>query len=352
LNDDTEFVEMLKRGKALPPEFSSPLPFVFSIPTPGLVTQIDEHTIDQYIVTSDGVIVAPRVYGAALLCIKTAAILSAVLSLEPLEEDDYMRLIKGALEPKDILVKVAECQHPWPCFSKPAIVFHNRDKIITSERARQILVDRFNINFEQALPYIPSAKGTAEALFLQVRQRIEHRLPNPSHGVHNASAAVEARSITLGELERYFIQTVVDDYQQDWDKLRGQRRSVLWEQAVAERGVPHYQGSPDDLKLLLTKAVNRKTPGHGYRLHNGMHFSFQGCRYFCGQLSNQLAEKEFEVYYDRRDVSVLYLFVDGSYVGEAYSIQFVGRRISVWEALTIQRADKMHAKQSGHIRGR
>jgi hypothetical protein len=43
--------------------------------------------------------------------------------------------------------------------------------------------------------------------------------------------------MTLEELERCFYQANVDDYQQDWDSLRQQRRSVLWEQAVAQSGV-------------------------------------------------------------------------------------------------------------------
>ena len=46
----------------------------------------------------------------------------------------------------------------------------------------------------------------------------------------------------------------------------GSGAAVLWEQAVAQSGVPQYLGSPDDLKLLLMKAVNRKTPHHGYRV--------------------------------------------------------------------------------------
>lgn len=49
--------------------------------------------------------------------------------------------------------------------------------------------------------------------------------------------------MTLEELERCFIQAVVDDYQQDWDELRRQRRCVLWEHAVAASGVPQYLGS-------------------------------------------------------------------------------------------------------------
>src|SRR2546428_105650 len=92
-----------------------------------------------------------------------------------------MRLIKGALEPKDRLVLQAGCQHPWPCSGKPAVVFHDRGKIFTSERARQVLVDRLGIITEQAPPYCPSAKGTVEALFRWMTQRFERRLPNTSH---------------------------------------------------------------------------------------------------------------------------------------------------------------------------
>jgi transposase InsO family protein len=216
--------------------------------------------MDLYVVTPDGTTVASRVHAAVLICVKTAAILGAVLALGPLKEEDYMRLVKVSLERKDHLVGLAGCEHSWPCFGKPAIIFHDRGKIFTSERARQVLVDRLGIITEQAPPYAPSAKGTVESLFGWMTQRFERRLPNTSYGVHNAEAAAQAGGMTLEELERCFYQAVVDDYQQDWDVLRRQRRSVLWEQTVAQSGVPQYLGSPDDLKLLLMKAVNRKTP--------------------------------------------------------------------------------------------
>src|SRR5712691_6784144 len=54
--------------------------------------------------------------------------------------------------------------------------------------------------------------------------------------------------------------------------------------------------------------------------------------------------KEFELYYDRRDVGVLYLFVNGSYVGEAYCPAFMGRRVSEWEATAQRQADAKKAK--------
>jgi hypothetical protein len=284
------------------------------------------------------------VHAAVLLCVKTAAILSAVLALGPLKEEDYMRLVKGALEAKDQQVVRAGCQHGWPCSGKPAIVFHDRGKIFTSERARQVLVDRLQIITEQAPPYCPSAKGTVEALFRWMTQRFERRLPNTSYGVHDADTAAQAGGMTLEELERCFIQAVVDDYQQAWDPLRRQRRAVLWEQAVAQSGVPPYLGSPDDLKLLLMKAINRKTPSHGYRVHDGNRLSFQGRWYVCPGLLSRLQGREFEVYYDRRDVGVLYLFVDGAYVGEAYCPSLMGGRVSEWEARAMRKHDETLAK--------
>jgi transposase len=334
----------------------SPRSFALSIPAPAQLVQVDEQSMELYVITPDGIPVTRRVHAAVLVCVKTAAIMSAVLALGPLKEEDYMRLIKGALEPKDRLVVSAGCQHPWPCFGKPAIVFHDRGKIFTSERARQVLVDRLGIITEQAPPYCPSAKGTVEALFRWMTQRFERRLPTTSHGISDAEAAAEAGAMTLDELERYFLRAIVDDYQQSWDGLRRQTRTALWEEAVRQTGVPQYLGAPDDLKLLLMKAINRKAPSQGYRVHDGSRLSFQGRWYTCPGLLNRLQGKEFDLYYDRRDVSVLYLFVEGSYVGEAYCPALMGRRVSEWEAAAQRQADgekaRLAASASQEVRAR
>jgi hypothetical protein len=147
-----------------PRERMSPQSFVLSIAYPAHICQVDEHTLDQLVVASDGSIVTRRVHGAVLICVKTAAILGAVLSLDALCEEDYMRLIKQTLEPKDRLVALYECKHRWPCYGKPAVIFHDRGKIFTSERATQVLVDRLGITTEQAPPYAPSAKQRKQAL--------------------------------------------------------------------------------------------------------------------------------------------------------------------------------------------
>ncbi len=325
-------------------ERQSPLSFALSIPAPAQLAQVDEHSMELYVTTRDGIPVASRIHAAVLVCVKTAAIMSAVITLGPLAEEDYMRLIKGALEPKDRLVLQAGCQHDWLCYGKPATVFHDRGKIFTSERARQVLVDRLGIITEQAPPYCPSAKGTVEAIFRWMTQRFERRLPNTSFGIHDAQKAAEAGGMTLEELERYFIRAIVDDYQQNWDGLRRQKRNILWEDAVRQTGVPQYLGAPDDLKLLLMKAQNRKIRNHTYHVHDRSRLSFQGNWYVCPGLLNRLAGREFEIYYDRRDISVIYLFVDGEYVGEAYCPAFMGQRISEWEAKAMRRADAAKAK--------
>jgi len=344
LKMEPELVAMLDQAKSVARPRESAESFALSIPVPALLTQVDEHTMDLYVVTPDGTTVASRVHAAVLICIKTAAILGAVLALGPLKEEDYMRLVKVSMERKEHLVGINGCEHAWPCFGKPAIIFHDRGKIFTSERARQVLVDRLGMITEQAPPYAPSAKGTVETLFRWMTQRFEKRLPNSSYGVHDAETAAQAGGMTLEELERCFYQAIVDDYQRDFDTLRQQRRYVLWEQAVAASGVPQYLGSPDDLKLLLMKAVNRKTPHHGYRVQNGNRLSFQGRWYVCPGLLSRLRGREFDLYYARCDVGVLYIFVEGEYVGEAYCPQLMGGRISEWEARAMRQHDEEQAR--------
>ena len=50
--------------------------------------------------------------------------------------------------------------------------------------------------------------------------------------------------------------------------------------------------------------------------------------------------KEIEIYYDRRDITVIYLFLEGELVGEAYCTDFLNRRVSLWEAQAERRADR------------
>src|SRR2546425_2794745 len=192
-------------------ERQSPSSFALSIPAPAQLAQVDTHSMELYVVTKDSIPVASRIHAAVLVCVKTATIMSAVIALGDLAEEDYMRLVKMALEPKDRLVLQAGCQHDWPCSGKPATIFHDRGKIFTSERARQVLVDRLGIITEQAPPYCPSAKGTVEALFRWMTQRFERRLPNTAFGVHDAHKAAEAGGMTLGGVERNFFPAIFDD---------------------------------------------------------------------------------------------------------------------------------------------
>lgn len=345
-------VSVTRSGLKHPPrERVSPASFVLSITAPALICQVDEHTVDLLVVASDGTVMSQQAHAAVLICVKTAAILGAVLALDHLKEEDYMRLIKQSLEPKEHLTTLYACTHPWPCFGKPSVVFHDRGKIFTSERATQVLVDRLGIVTEQAPPYAPSAKGTVEALFTWVTRKLTHRLPGTTKGAPEArgryDSAREAMraGITFDVLEQLFVQALVDGYMREWDRLRRQTRIALWEAGVRAHGVPRWMGSADDLKLLLMKAVNRKNPLTGrYALHPQRGLSFLGRRYVSPGLLDRLRGKEIDIYYDRRDLSVIYLFLEGELVGEAYCTEWMGRRVSIWEANAMRTADEEAAQ--------
>src|SRR6266540_3117498 len=81
LKMEPELVAVREGAKSVPRERESAESFVLSIPAPALLTQVDEHTMDLYVVTPDGTTVASRVHAAALICVKTASILGAVLAL-------------------------------------------------------------------------------------------------------------------------------------------------------------------------------------------------------------------------------------------------------------------------------
>jgi hypothetical protein len=88
------------------------------------------------------------------------------------------------------------------------------------------------------------------------------------------------------------------------------------------------------------KAVNRKNQTTGrYKLQPYQGLSFLGRRYVNESLLNMLVGKEITIYYDRRDIRVIYLFLDGKLVGEAYCPEFMGRRVSIWEADALRKAD-------------
>jgi len=309
--------------------------------------------MDLLVVAPDGTVITQRVHGAVLICVKTAAILGAVLSLDSLKEEDYLRLVKMALEPKDRITALYEGHHRWPCSGKPAVILHDRGKIFTSQRARPVLVDRLGITTEQAPPYAPSVKGTVEALFTWVTRKFTHRLPGTTkatladRGADDSVAEAEKAGMTLHILEKLFIQSIVDAYLQEWDHLRRGRRISLWEDSVREKGVPGYLGSPDDLKLLLMKAVNRKNPVTGrYAISPYRGLSFLGYRYVSPGLLDRLRGKEIEMYSDRRDISVIYLFEEGELRGQAYCTERRGQRMSIWEAQALRKSEREQAKEA------
>jgi hypothetical protein len=313
--------------------------YIFSIPAPGLVAQVDEHELDVLLML-DGQEITSRVWCACMVCAKTGAMLAAIVSPAELTEEDYMRLLKQALEPKADIVNRFGCEYDWPCRARSAEILSDRGRIFRSKHATSVVVDRLGITQRIAPPFAPDAKGIVEAVFRFMTERFAHRFPSTTmgspraRGQHDPEKEARRSGMTLSEFESYFYRAVVDGYMQDWDELRGGPRWKLWRDAEQLYGVPHWLGSSDELKLLLMRAHNIRRPDGLYPAHkNGVNFMnhwYVGHDGLTARLKS--AGKASAIYWDRRDMTTIYLAdANGTILGAA-STQELGRGpVSWWE---------------------
>lgn len=71
-----EQVAVREQAKSIPRVRESLQSFALSIPSPVLLAQVDEQSMELYVVTPDGITVASYVHAAVLICVKTATILA------------------------------------------------------------------------------------------------------------------------------------------------------------------------------------------------------------------------------------------------------------------------------------
>jgi len=83
-----------ERSRQSPRSLRSPFP------APAQLAQVDEHSLELYVVTPDGIPVTHQVHAAVLICVKTAAIMSAVLTLGPSKRKTTCAWSKACWSPK------------------------------------------------------------------------------------------------------------------------------------------------------------------------------------------------------------------------------------------------------------
>lgn len=346
VEDGDAEIRMIRSGvRHLPHSATSVSGYVASIASPALVLQVDEHWLDVFVVTDEGAKLTERVHAAVLIDAKTAAIVGAVLSPRALTEEDYLRLLKQAMEPKGEITSRHGCINAWPCYGRPAEILSDRGRIFISKHATDVVVDRFGINEAIAPPYAPSVKGVVEALFRWITERFSHRLVGTTksspadRGTYDSQEAALEGGVTFTQLESLFYRAIVDGYMQDVDRLRGGVRVGLWEREVARFGVPQWLGSGDELKLLLMRSHNTKHPDGLYFVQGGG-VSFKG-NWYVGEegLTRRIRNSYVRIYYDRRDIGTIHLFdANGVYLGPAHCDEYLSRRVSVWEQAAERKA--------------
>lgn len=309
--------------------------WVNSIRYPMDQVQVDANYIDIKIVTNERQSVAGRLWAIVLIDVKTAMILGYSLSLKAPMEEDYMMALKCCIELKDKIVSQFNCKNNWPSSGIPRKILSDNGMIFISKRSTDVLVKRFGIVEEIAPPYTPDVKGTIEALFTWTKNRLVSRLPGftKDRDSNEVIEEVLKYGVTFEEFEEIFVQAIVDVYNVEWDNLRGQTRYNLWISNEIDNGVgiPTWLGSSNELKLLLMKEeVSRKVDRHG--------ISFKGRYYQNKTMIGTLINKNVFIRYDKRDISVIYVFLeDGKYYCEAYCQELLGKRISVWEDQIIKK---------------
>ena len=328
----------------------SPYSYVLSIAGPAQVCQVDEYKWEGLIVTKDNIEVTVSVYIGLMVCVKTGAIMSHVMSPHQLIEEDYLQLVMRGIEPKANLLKRFNCVNDWNCSARPIVILHDGGKIFTSKHAREVIVDRLHIIEEKTPPYAPSVKGQVEEIWNWLNQKYVHRMPgttkgNPAaRGAYDSEAEAVKGGITFDLLEEYLVEAIVDDYMQGWDKLRRQRRYKLWNDAVEEYGAIPYLGNPNDLKLLLKRSVNRKDPDTGrYKVHPSKGINFQSYWYVNPHVTARLHGAQVTLRYSRRDITVVYVYLGHKYVGPVFNTIF-DKPTSEWEARAIRKHDRLEQR--------
>jgi hypothetical protein len=82
---------------------------------------------------------------------------------------------------------------------------------------------------------------------------------------------------------------------------------------------------------------------------NTVDSSFLGRTYVSPGLLDRLRGKEIDIFFDRRDISAISLFLEGELVGEAYCTDLFGRRMSIWEADALRKSDATKEQEAAKV---
>lgn len=254
-----------------------------------------------------------------------------------------------AFLPKEDYLRSIGVQGEWPCWGFPDVI-HVDNATELNGRMMHGARKRYRFTLRDRPVGSPNFGGHVESAFKTFMYELK-TVPGTkfSNPVERAEYDSEGRSIfTIAEFEKYFAEFLINDYhlgKHTGDGMEGSVPLLKWKQGIFEgdrfppTGLPDRPGDPMSLRISLMPFERRVIRNSivtvlNHEYHHGRLTLISDAV----NLDKSLEERKFEVRYDPRNISKVWLYDEDS--GNYLELGFADLRlrpISLWEDRSLRK---------------
>jgi putative transposase len=315
---------------------------------PLAVVQIDHSKVDVIVVDEVDRKPLARPWLSVAIDVFSRVVVGFYLSLEAPSAASTGMCVANAILPKDTFLSKWEIATPWPVWGKMSAIHCDNGKDFRGAMLRQAC-QQYGIELLFRPVRQPHYGGHIERLMGTFAREI-HTLPgttfsNPSDRKDYDS---EKRSaLTLRELEGWLARFIVEIYhQRPHSGLGGRPPLLVYEEAIAQNGLPELCTNESRLRLDFMPAEHRAVTVNGIVLDHISYFH-DLLRPWVNAKQKNGCKRLFAIRRDLRDISVVYFF--DPELQEHFAIPYRDRShpaISLWEVREIRRRLKEQGRNS------